>query len=93
MSIDTAISALNTKQVFSKVAKGKKGIALAYRNDPIEGQMNVAISFVFDKSGSMSWDLNGNNTNYWGPKSRMSILQDKATIMMRDFKRYWECQC
>ncbi len=86
LSIDTAISALNTKQVFSKVAKGKKGIALAYRNDPIEGQMNVAISFVFDKSGSMSWDLNGNDTNYWGPKSRMNILQDKATIMMRDLK-------
>ena len=76
LSIDTAISALNTKQVFSKVAKGKKGIALAYRNDPIEGQMNVAISFVFDKSGSMSWDLNGNDIPQGSnTASRMKILK------------------
>ena len=40
LSIDTAISALNTKQVISKVAKGKKGVALAYRNDPI-ARMNI----------------------------------------------------
>ncbi|KXT85006.1 Nitric oxide reductase NorD / putative Von Willebrand factor type A (vWA) domain protein [Streptococcus sp. DD11] len=87
LEMKTAISALNTKQVFSKVAKDKKGIALAYRNDPIEGQMNVAISFVFDKSGSMAWDLNGNAINqYSRAKSRMSILQDKAKIMMKDLK-------
>ena len=41
LGIDTAISALNTKQVFSKVAKGKKGIAIAYRTDPIQGQMTT----------------------------------------------------
>ena len=57
LSIDTAISALNTKQVISKVAKGKKGVALAYRNDPIECQVNTAVSFVFDSSGSMAYGL------------------------------------
>lgn len=85
--LKTAISALNSKQVFSKVAKNKKGIALAYRNDPIEGQMNVAISFVFDKSGSMSWDLNGNDIPQGSnTASRMKILKEKATAMVKDLQ-------
>ena len=81
LSIDTAISALNTKQVFSKVAKGKKGIAIAYRTDPIQGQMNIAVSFVFDISGSMKGALNGANPTSNNP-SRMDILRDKAEIMI-----------
>ncbi|CAM3688445.1 VWA domain-containing protein [Streptococcus sanguinis] len=87
LSIDTAISALNTKQVFSKVAKGKKGIAIAYRTDPIQGQMNIAVSFVFDTSGSMDWDLQGRNVNpNSGTESRMTILRKKAEIMIKDLK-------
>ncbi|WP_049617618.1 hypothetical protein [Streptococcus sp. X13SY08] len=58
-ALDSASVALNTKQVFSHVSRGKEGVAIAYRNDPIEGQMNTAISFVFDTSGSMGWDING----------------------------------
>ena len=92
LSIHTAMSALNTKQVFSKVAKGKRGIALAYRDDPIEGQANVAISFVFDASGSMKFSLNGSETvnsesdDPLKNKSRISILKDKAKKMMADLQ-------
>ena len=86
LSIDTAISALNSKQVFSKVAKGKKGIAIAYRNDPIEGQMNVSISFVFDKSGSMAWDMLGKEVEETNRPSRMKILKEKSIAMMKDLK-------
>ena len=85
LSIDTAISALNSKQVFSKVAKGKKGIALAYRNDPIEGQMNVAISFVFDKSGSMKKTLDGKETDDKA-RTRMGILRTKAQEMVKELE-------
>ena len=85
LSIDTAISALNTKQVFSKVAKGKKGIAIAYRTDPIQGQMNIAVSFVFDISGSMKGALNGANPTSNNP-SRMDILRDKAEIMINELQ-------
>ena len=84
LGIDTAISALNTKQVFSKVAKGKKGIAIAYRTDPIQGQMNIAVSFVFDTSGSMNWDLQGRETKKSGNESRMDILRKKSVIMIKD---------
>ena len=84
LSIDTAISALNTKQVFSKVAKGKKGIALAYRTDPIQGQMNIAVSFVFDTSGSMKWDLQGGRVERTGKESRINILRKKSEIMIKD---------
>ena len=84
LSIDTAISALNTKQVFSKVAKGKKGIAIAYRTDPIQGQMNIAVSFVFDTSGSMKWDLQGGRVERTGKESRINILRKKSEIMIKD---------
>ncbi len=84
LGIDTAISALNTKQVFSKVAKGKKGIALAYRTDPIQGQMNIAVSFVFDTSGSMKWDLQGGRVERTGKESRINILRKKSEIMIKD---------
>ena len=85
LGIDTAISALNTKQVFSKVAKGKKGIAIAYRTDPIQGQMNIAVSFVFDISGSMRGALNGANPTTNNP-SRMQILREKAEIMINELQ-------
>ena len=96
LSIDTAISALNTKQVISKVAKGKKGVALAYRNDPIEGQVNTAVSFVFDSSGSMAYGLRNeakrNSQGKWGPldaddpRARMNILKKKANLLVDDLK-------
>ena len=91
LSIDTAISALNTKQVISKVAKGRKGIALTYRNDPIEGQINTAVSFVFDTSGSMGYGLRNEGRltpqMTWGqlddkdPRRRMTILKAKAKLL------------
>ena len=84
LGIDTAISALNTKQVFSKVAKGKKGVAIAYRTDPIQGQMNIAVSFVFDTSGSMKWDLQGGRVERTGKESRINILRKKSEIMIKD---------
>ncbi|MBY5034031.1 VWA domain-containing protein [Streptococcus gallolyticus] len=82
-ALDSASVALNTKQVFSHVSRGKEGVAIAYRNDPIEGQMNTAISFVFDTSGSMGWDINGKNVTHGDPANvRMTILKDKAKNMI-----------
>ena len=86
LSIDTAISALNTKQVISKVAKGKKGIALAYRNDPIEGQVNTAVSFVFDTSGSMAYGLWNQKFEPTDSRTRMNILKTKANLLVDDLK-------
>lgn len=87
LSIDTAISALNTKQVISKVAKGKKGIALAYRNDPIEGQVNTAVSFVFDTSGSMAYGLWNQKLEPTDSRTRMNILKTKANLLVDDLKK------
>ena len=86
LSIDTAISALNTKQVISKVAKGKKGVALAYRNDPIEGQVNTAVSFVFDTSGSMGYGLWNQKLEPTDSRTRMNILKTKANLLVDDLK-------
>ncbi|WP_394404946.1 VWA domain-containing protein [Streptococcus sp. 20-1249] len=80
--LETAATALNSKQVFNQVAKGKAGTAIAYRNDPIEGQMNTAISFVFDTSGSMNFEINGKQ-QYTNPSQvRLRILKDKAKVMI-----------
>ncbi|EGJ36643.1 fused nitric oxide reductase NorD/von Willebrand factor type A domain protein [Streptococcus sanguinis SK1056] len=86
LSIDTAISALNTKQVISKVAKGKKGVALAYRNDPIEGQVNTAVTFVFDTSGSMGYGLWNQKLEPTDSRTRMNILKTKANLLVDDLK-------
>lgn len=86
LSIDTAISALNTKQVISKVAKGKKGVALAYRNNPIEGQVNTAVSFVFDTSGSMAYGLWNQKLEPTDSRTRMNILKTKANLLVDDLK-------
>lgn len=86
LSIDTAILALNTKQVISKVAKGKKGVALAYRNDPIEGQVNTAVSFVFDTSGSMAYGLWNQKLEPTDSRTRMNILKTKANLLVDDLK-------
>lgn len=83
LSLDTAIMALNTKQIFSRVAKGKEGIALAYRNDPIIGNTNAAITFVFDISGSMEDNLNGRYVGATHPDSRLSKLKVEAKKMMQ----------
>lgn len=90
LKIDTAIMALNTKQVFSKVSKGKKGIALAYRTDPIKGQNipSVAVSIVFDVSTSMERSLDGydltRRDRRRGVKDRMQILKEKAKGLVDD---------
>ena len=89
LSIDTALSALNTKQVISKVAKGKKGVALAYRNDPIEGQVNTAVSFVFDTSGSMGYGLWNQKLEPTDSRTRMNILKTKANLLVDDLKDIW----
>lgn len=81
-ALDSASVALNTKQVFSHVSRGKEGVALAYRNDPIEGQMNTAISFVFDTSGSMNFEINGKKQNTDPSAVRLRILKDKAKVMI-----------
>ena len=46
--------------------------------------MNIAVSFVFDTSGSMNWDLQGRETKKSGNESRMDILRKKSVIMIKD---------
>ena len=82
LALDTAVMALNTKQVFSRVGKQKKGVAIAYRNDPIEGLLDISVSFVFDTSGSMAWDMNHKNPYDTNEKSRIKILKEKANALV-----------
>ncbi|MDO4667867.1 MAG: VWA domain-containing protein [Streptococcus sp.] len=86
-SLDTAITALNAKQVFSKVNKGKKGVAIAYRNDPIEGLINISVSFVFDISGSMQWNMQGQPIKNRSEPSRMNILIEKSKLLVDDLEK------
>lgn len=84
LKIDSSSMALNSKQAFSRIAKGKKGVALAYRTEEIEGQPLVSISFIFDISLSMEADMWGYLPEVYKRQSRIDILKDKAKIMMEE---------
>lgn len=83
LDLDTSIMGLNTKQVFSRVAKGGKGIALAYRNDPIQGKKTAAITLVFDVSGSMHGNMAGRGVyDSQAHLRRINILKQKAKMLL-----------
>lgn len=81
INVESAISSLNAKQIFSKVATAKKGIAIAYRDDEINEAVDVSISFVLDSSGSM-----GFNMRYRNPSDpiRMTVLKEQAKEMIHN---------
>ena len=56
---DSSVMALNAKQIFDQSKAGKPGVAIAYRDDPIENDVSASVSFVFDVSGSMDWKIGG----------------------------------
>lgn len=76
----SAISSLNSKQIFSKVGTSKKGIAIAYRNDEIDEAVDVSISFVMDTSASMGRPMRRGSND----PTRISILKAQAKEMIHN---------
>ena len=56
---DSSVMALNAKQIFDQSKVDRPGVAIAYRDDPIENDVNASVSFVFDVSSSMNWKIGG----------------------------------
>lgn len=82
VSIDTELQALNSLQVVDRGHDLNRSVALAYRNDPrpVAENSHAAVAMVLDVSGSMNWNMDGNNPS-GNEDSRIRILRKVA----RDF--------
>lgn len=81
------IEVLNSLQIEHLGTTNDPAVAIAFtKMDPgsqqwIKVSPDAYIVMVLDKSGSMKWDMNGND-NGITPASRISILKDKAKNMI-----------
>ncbi len=86
IDIDTQLEALNSLQVIDRSTLSDPATALAYRSDERPMAIYGAISMVLDRSGSMDWDIYGNNT-YTESNKRISILRTEAAKLVNAFAK------
>lgn len=72
--------ALNAKQIFDQSKVDRPGVAIAYRDDPIENDVNASVSFVFDVSSSMNWKIGGTSPSR--ETFRMAALKKEAAKLV-----------
>lgn len=81
------ITALNSLQVVDKGTPENPAVALAYRTDNIvknKGGVYGVVSMVVDTSGSMAWDIDGND-GVPVPLRRITILKKNAKELLNQF--------
>ena len=82
-SVETKLEALNALQIINWGDNNKKAIAFSYRTEEtpvISEQPVAALAMIIDKSGSMDFDLDGNEIPYGSDKkSRMDYLKETLT--------------
>ncbi len=77
IAIETQLEALNSLQIIDRSASGDSATAVAYRDDSRPLAVMGAVAMVFDTSGSMKEDVNGNDT--WNPaQEKINILKNEA---------------
>ena len=77
---DSSVMALNAKQIFDQSKVDRPGVAIAYRDDPIENDVNASVSFVFDVSSSMNWKIGGTSPSR--ETFRMAALKKEAAKLV-----------
>lgn len=82
ITIEGATVAANTLQVIDSGTAFDRAVAIAFRGDDRPGVTVGHVAFILDVSGSMAWDMNGNETWMTGQPSRMSIMQSAAITMI-----------
>ncbi len=83
-ALSTSAEATNAINIFTRESAANPGVAIAYRTDPIPKGVRIRIGFVFDNSGSMRRDMNGQKTSISGLPSRLDILQDKSKELVKN---------
>lgn len=80
ITIETDIDALNALQIVDRGTISNPAVAIAYRSDERPEEEIVGdITIVVDTSGSMAYDLNGNQTGV--PTSEMRITKLKNALV------------
>ncbi|MGL5439742.1 MAG: VWA domain-containing protein [Filifactoraceae bacterium] len=78
LSFITGLEALNSLQVIHRGSESDPSVAIAYRKGGDD--LSVAhIAMVLDISGSMKWDMYGNETGVNASDERISILKNRGT--------------
>ena len=83
-SLNSRVSADRSNMVFSRATPTKPGIALAHRSDPIPKGLQINLTMVLDNSGSMAWDMYGNDGRGAGTR-RIEILKEETHKLIDDF--------
>jgi prepilin-type N-terminal cleavage/methylation domain-containing protein len=87
--IQSGYESLNALQVIDYGTASHPSKALAFRNETHSYEnykIIVNIAMVLDTSGSMDWDLKGNQINSGSTtKSRIDILKTQASAMVENF--------
>ncbi|WP_313017694.1 prepilin-type N-terminal cleavage/methylation domain-containing protein [Acetoanaerobium noterae] len=105
MTIKSELEAFNSLVVEDGGTPSYPATALAYRTDDTPGpttkagkKVVAAVTLVLDESGSMDWDMNGDETGHWEGKGknkkwiedrptekRIYILKEKANNLIEQF--------
>lgn len=90
VAIDNELSALNSVVVDNTGNIAIPAVALAYRTHdiPDPNKPRISVTLIIDKSGSMAWDLAGNNLSggYGNPNSRLSIMRARTLDLINELE-------
>lgn len=85
VTISSVLNALNSVVVDDAGTAFAPSVSLAYRSEdiPDPDKIKVAVTMVLDKSGSMSWPMDGRNGT--SPDIRMTVMKARAKELIDTF--------
>lgn len=86
LAIETQLEALNSLQIIDRGTLADAATAVAYRDDSRPFAVVGTVAMVFDTSGSMKEDVNG-NTTYQDSKEKINILKKEAEKLVDGFAK------
>ncbi len=86
ISIESQLEALNSLQIIDRGTLADGATAVAYRDDSRPFAVVGTVAMVFDTSGSMKEDVNGNSTRT-ASKERIYILKEEARKLVDEFAK------
>ncbi|NLN46291.1 MAG: VWA domain-containing protein [Clostridiaceae bacterium] len=86
LAIETQLEALNSLQIIDRGTLADAATAVAYRDDSRPFAVVGTIAMVFDTSGSMKEDVDG-DTTYQDSKEKINILKVEADKLVDGFAK------
>ncbi len=86
LSIESQLEALNSLQIIDRGTLADGATAVAYRDDSRPYAVVGTVAMIFDTSGSMKEDVNGNSTRIES-RERIFILKTEARKLVDEFAK------